>query len=301
MLLTSHLILGLFEETEQCLCSANRQIKLKIPVSAWPISAPNKNLFCKAFRTAPAWQDSSSPCDGRPAEGLRALPCDGSKGLVQLRCQAQMCHVPAVRWSWKKGQRLSREQLLLPAGNGSAFHTPTLLLMPSPSPSQNKWPAMGQRILSGDRVWKGGAELAALELVWCQLVGAVGNQTNLWLWNGTSCFLLPLGRARVGQCSETWLCRAVTATGSSSWEDSDTAAASRAAGVRAKLLVSGRHKHMVHVASTSGAGGESPEGYGCDGPDVLPVGFSCQGQRRRSSGITVVQLCSPVVPQTRWQ
>lgn len=58
---------------------------------------------------------------------------------------------------------------------------------------------------------------------------------------------------------------------------------------------------MVHVASTSGAGGESLEGYGCDGPDVLPVGFSCQGQRRRSSGITVVQLCSPVVPQTRWQ
>lgn len=115
---------------------------------------------------------SSSRCGRSPAKGTWALLCDGSEGPAQPRCQAEMCHVPAVRWSWRKRHCLSRERLLsslcgccasVRAGNGSPFNTLMLLLMPSLSLSQNRWLAMGQRIPQWDgHIWKGEAGLVEL-------------------------------------------------------------------------------------------------------------------------------------------
>lgn len=94
---------------------------------------------------------SSSRCSRSPAGGL---PCDGIEGPAQPRCQAEMCHVPAVRWSPRKGHCLSREWLFnslcgccasVRAGNRSPFNMLTLLLMLS-FPEQTV--AMGQRMPS---------------------------------------------------------------------------------------------------------------------------------------------------------
>lgn len=91
---------------------------------------------------------------------LRPAPSRGSVGFsVRQEQRAGAAAVPGTdvpcascALALEKGatseQRAAPRQLL-PAGNSSAFHTLTLLLMPSPSPSQNKWPAVGQRIPSG--------------------------------------------------------------------------------------------------------------------------------------------------------
>lgn len=80
------------------------------------------------------------------------------------------------------------------------------------------------------------------------------------------------------------------------------AAAFRAAGFGAELLVSGGLEHMVNAASASGDGGrEIHEGCSCDSPALLPVSFSCQSQCRRSSGdnvaVVVVPLSIPSVQE----
>lgn len=182
----------------------------------------------------------------------------------------------------------------------------TVNAVPQSFPEQTV--AMGQRIPS--RTGTSGEEgLDWLnwwrQVAWCQLLGAVGNQKNVGLWDGTSCFSRPpepcpggaalragrsfwLREMALQSCHGLWQCllggQCQAWRMHPIWARVVMAATFRAAGFRTKLLVSGKHKHMVHVASTSGdVGRESHERYSCDDPAMLPGGFSCQSQCRRSS------------------
>lgn len=124
---------------------------------------------------------------------------------MQPRCQAEMCHVPAECWSCRKGHCLSREQLLsslcgcrasVRAGNGSPFNMLTLLLMPSLSPSQNRWLTMGQR---DGHIWKGGAGLAELVEESCNFLELWEIRQILGFGTAPLVFQGPLSHARVGQ------------------------------------------------------------------------------------------------------
>lgn len=176
------MILGLFKETEQCLCSVNRQIKLEISASAWLISAPNRNLICKAFKTAPTWQEAAHLAAAGAQPRVCGLCCVmGAKGRrspgARQRCaMCQLCAGAGGRdtlplrllrqcasWEWLSLQHVNA------AVNAGPESLPEQMACDGAEGPQ--WDG---------HIWKGESGLVNWwrKVAWCQLLGAVGNQTN---------------------------------------------------------------------------------------------------------------------------
>lgn len=183
---------------------------------------------------------------------------------------AELCHVPAVCWSQGKGHCLSRASMAATSGNLQ------------PAQKSDRFGALGWYLLcfkAPPELCLGRAALRAGRCLWLR-DRALQSCHCLWqcLW----------------QCLQGGWCQAGMIP---------AGAAFRAAGFGAELLVSGGLEHMVNAASASGDGGrEIHEGCSCDSPALLPVGFSCQSQCRRSSGdnVAVVVLLSIPSVQEMW-